>query len=192
VRVDERSGKATAVAPGAATLRAVVGEARAALSMSVSRPIPTTVPAGTAVPAPTLPPAAKPPRRRSWPWVLGGVAVAVALGIGLGVALWTPPPAETEAPEPTTTVIVPARGIRFITIEGRQDLRVSETVKLKGVAYDANQRPVRDAKFVWSSDDSSVVTVEPRTGRVTALAPGTADVRATAGGREATVSVTVK
>jgi hypothetical protein len=192
VRVDERTGVATAVAPGAAIVRAVVGEARAALSLSVSRPIPATVPAGPLVQPPTPPPpVAAPRRRRHWPWIVGGIAVAVAAGGGLGIALWAPPAPDAE-PAPTTTVIVPARGIRWVTIEGTHDLRVGQRVRLKGIAYDAHQRPVSGTTFVWSSDDPTVVTVDRETGRVAAVAPGAAQVRASAGGREATVSVTVR
>jgi uncharacterized protein YjdB len=50
---------------------------------------------------------------------------------------------------------------------------------------------VSSAPIVWSSDDPAIATVDAKTGAVTAVAAGTAHVRATAAGREATVSLTV-
>jgi Protein kinase domain/Bacterial Ig-like domain (group 2) len=199
VRVDEKTGRATAVAPGAAIVRAVVGDARAAISLSVSRPIPSTVPAGTVVPAPTPAPVATlpvtplpaAPRRRSGLWIFGGILVAVAIGAGVGIALWAPP-APPPTPEVIVTPIFAATGVRFITITGAGPVSVGQTEQLRGVALDANHRPVAKAPIVWVSDDTSIVTVDPKSGLVTAIASGTAHVRATAAGREATVSVTVR
>jgi serine/threonine-protein kinase len=199
VRVDERTGRATAVAPGAAIVRAVIGEARAAISLSVSRPIPATVPAGSAVSPPTPPPPLAtvpiPRRKRSGLWIVGGVAAAVAIGVSVGMALWAPSaqgPESSQPPqEPQAIVVTAAKGIRFITITGAEPMRVGQTTRLHGVASDANHRPVPNAPIVWSSDDPTIVTVEPKTGAVTAVATGTAHVRATAAGRQATVSVTV-
>ena len=71
-------------------------------------------------------------------------------------------------------------------------MQVGQTVRLHGVANDANQRPVPNAAIVWSSDDPTIVTVDPKTGAVKAVAAGTAHVRASASGREATVSLTVR
>jgi eukaryotic-like serine/threonine-protein kinase len=187
VRVDEKTGRATAVAPGAACVRATVGDTTAATSVRVSRPLPTTVPAGTVVPT------VVPPRRRArWPWVVFGILLAVAVGVGAGIMLWAPPPEVQATPAPAPLVIVPARGVRFVAIEGPETLTVGQSAKLKGIAYDANQRPVRDVPFAWTSDDPTIVTVDPKSGSMTAQATGAAHVRVTAGGREATVVVTVR
>jgi hypothetical protein len=200
IRVDEKTGRATAVAPGAAIVRAVVGEARAAISLSVSRPIPSTVPAGTAVPAPAPPqtPAptpvpVAPPRKRSGLWVVGGILTAVAIGVGVGIALWAPATPAPDSPpqEPQTLVVTAAKGIRWISIAGAEPMHVGQTARLTAIAYDANRRPVANAAIVWSSDDPLIVTVDPKSGLVTAVASGTAHVRASAAGREATVSVRV-
>jgi uncharacterized protein YjdB len=70
-------------------------------------------------------------------------------------------------------------------------MHVGQTARLTAIAYDANRRPVANAAIVWSSDDPLIVTVDPKSGLVTAVANGTAHVRASAAGREATVSVRV-
>jgi serine/threonine-protein kinase len=197
VRVDEKTGRATAVAPGAAIVRAAIGDARAAISLSVSRPIPSTVPAGTAVspPTPSPPPATVPVvrRKRSVLWVVGGVVVAVAVGVGVGVALWTPPAPAADSPqqEPQTVFLTAAKGVRFIDITGAEPMQVGQKSRLHGIASDANHRPVANAQIAWVSDDPAIATVDAKTGAVTAVAAGTAHVRATAAGREATVSLTV-
>lgn len=46
-------------------------------------------------------------------------------------------------------------------------------------------------KVKWSSDNTSVATVEESTGKVTAVAPGTATITATAGSKSAACTVTV-
>jgi serine/threonine-protein kinase len=200
VRVDEKTGRATAVAPGAAIVRAAIGDARAAISLSVSRPIPATMPAGSAVSPPTPPPPQAPVtaarRRRTGLWIVAGIIVAIAVGAGVGIALWAPPAPATDSTaspqqEPQTVFLTAAKGIRFIDITGAEPMQVGQTSRLHGIASDANHRPVSSAPIVWSSDDPAIATVDAKTGTVTAVAAGTAHVRATAAGREATVSVTV-
>jgi eukaryotic-like serine/threonine-protein kinase len=190
IRIDD-AGRATAVAPGAAILRATVGDSRAAISINVSRPIPATVPAGTVVPTPI--PVSPPKRKAKWPWVILGIVVAIGVGVGAGIMLWAPPATDqTTIPAPAPLVIVPAHGVRFVAIEGAEPLGVGQSAKLKGMAYDANQRPVRDVEFAWTSDDPTIATVDPKTGRVKALATGAAHIHAAADGREATVVLTVR
>jgi len=199
VRVDPNTGRASAVAPGAAIVRATVGEVRTAISLSVSRPIPATLPANpTVVPAPitvpvTVPPPAK--KSRGGLWVTGGVLVAIAIGVGVGIALWAPQQTTTSDPqqrEPQTVVVTAAKGVRWITINGVEPMKVGQTLPLHSVAYDANHTPVKNAPVVWSSDDPSIATVDQKRGLVTAVAAGTGHIRATAAGRQATVSVTVQ
>jgi hypothetical protein len=185
------------VAPGAAIVRAAIGDARAAISLAVSRPIPATMPAGSAVSPPTPPPPQAPVtatrRRRNGLWVVAGIVVAIAVGAGVGIALWAPltPAADAPPQEPQTVFVAAAKGVRFIDITGAEPLQVGQTSRLHGIASDANHRPVSSAPIVWSSDDPAIATVDAKTGAVTAVAAGTAHVRATAAGREATVSLTV-
>ena len=129
-------------------------------------------------------------------WIVAGIIVAIAVGAGVGIALWAPPAPATDATsspqqEPQTVFLTAAKGIRFIDITGAEPMQVGQTSRLHGVASDANHRPVSSAPIVWSSDDPAIATVDAKTGLVTAIAVGTAHVRATAAGREATVSLTV-
>jgi hypothetical protein len=123
-----------------------------------------------------------------------GIVAAVAIGVGVGVVLWAPPapPPDAEQQEPQTVFVTAAKGIRWITITGVQPMRVGQSAPLHSVAYDANQRPVPNAPVAWVSDDPSIVTVDPKTGLVTAIASGVGHVRATVAGRVATVSVIVR
>jgi uncharacterized protein YjdB len=125
-----------------------------------------------------------------------GIIVAIAVGAGIGIALWAPPTPATDATgspqqEPQTVFLTAAKGIRFIDITGAEPMHVGQTARLHGIASDANHRPVANAQIAWVSDDPAIATVDAKTGAVTAVAAGTAHVRATAAGREATVSLTV-
>jgi serine/threonine-protein kinase len=198
VRVDPSTGRATAVAPGAAIVRATVGEARAAISLSVSRPIPATLPANPTVAAPTLPPQPAPvpvvPKKRTGVWVLLGILAAIAIGVGVGIAVWAPPATtdSQQTTEPQNVVVTAAKGVRWITISGAEPLKIGQTLQLHSAALDANHQPVRNAPVTWTSDDPSIVTIDPKSGVMTANASGSAHIRATAAGREATVGVTVR
>ena len=57
---------------------------------------------------------------------------------------------------------------------------LGDTLRLMAQAVDANGNAIDGAEFEWSSDDASVVAVDP-TGRVTGMAEGSATITAAAG-----------
>ncbi len=63
--------------------------------------------------------------------------------------------------------------------------------QLTGTAYDANGNVIDDASFIWESLDPSVATVDG-SGLVSALAPGTTQIRVTSEGVSADATVTVE
>lgn len=66
----------------------------------------------------------------------------------------------------------------------------NESRTIEPSARDAQGVPITDIQYSWSSDNESVAIVTP-TGRVMAIASGTAMITVSAGGRSATVQVTV-
>lgn len=69
-------------------------------------------------------------------------------------------------------------------------LVVSESQPLTATAFRGDGDPVPGATFTWASDDESVATVGSD-GTVTAVAPGSATVEATSGGRTGSAQVAV-
>ena len=67
---------------------------------------------------------------------------------------------------------------------------LGDTVRLAAMATDANNHPVADAEFAWSSADGSVVTVDGD-GLVTAVGNGSADISATSDGTSGSASLVV-
>jgi len=88
--------------------------------------------------------------------------------------------------------VTAAKGIRWIEITGEEPMRVGQTLRLQGVAYDVNRKPVGNAPMTWNSDDPAIAAVDAKTGTVTAVATGTTHVHASAAGRQASVSLTVR
>ncbi len=204
VRV-ESQGLARAIAPGSVIVRAAAGEARAAISLTVTRPPGFTTPPAAVVPAPVPvpvvpPPVAAPvPSGKRSPW-LAVVAVVAVLGAGAvgGFEWWQSRPAPPEAPPALVPVVAPpvapaaAHGVRWIQIEPPPTLRVGGRYKLAGAGYDVNHRPVANIGLAWSVDNPVIAAIDPATGELSARGAGTANVRASAAGREATVRVTVR
>lgn len=67
---------------------------------------------------------------------------------------------------------------------------IGDTKQLTAKATDKDGKELTDAIFTWASSAASVVGVDS-SGQVSALAPGTSDVTATAGGVSGTAKVTV-
>ena len=70
-------------------------------------------------------------------------------------------------------------------------LAIGDTVRIVAAVVDANDHPLAGTSVEWSSSDESVATVSS-SGLVTAVAAGTANVRATAGTVSGTAAVTVE
>lgn len=83
--------------------------------------------------------------------------------------------------------------VKGISIEGAKEytLEVGQTLQLKAVTNPADA-PINTAN--WDSTSSAIATVDPKTGLVTAIAPGEVNITANAddGGYAATVKVTVR
>ena len=67
---------------------------------------------------------------------------------------------------------------------------VGQTVQLTATAQDASGAPVEGQTFQWASSNPDVAAVSG-TGVVTGMAPGAAEIRATAGGVSGTLTLTV-
>jgi hypothetical protein len=94
------------------------------------------------------------------------------------------------------SVTVPVRvdwpAIAEVTIEAREgDVFVGTTLGHGVAAYHADGTPRPDPEVMWSSSNASVASVDPF-GNVTGLAPGSASVVASFGGREASVDYLVE
>ena len=111
----------------------------------------------------------------------GGVVVLFALVAGLSCGDSSTAPTRPPPSSPASVRVTPAAA---------QLTALGDTVRLSAEARDANGRPVAGAAVAWSSNDTSVVTVDAA-GLVTAAATGTAVVTARAGAAtgEARVSV---
>ncbi|HSJ08811.1 MAG TPA: DNA/RNA non-specific endonuclease [Longimicrobiales bacterium] len=89
---------------------------------------------------------------------------------------------QPEVGEVATVTVTPATAV--ILVDG--------SALFGATARDENDQVVTDASFTWSSSDTDVATVDANSGLVTAVAPGTAEITATAGnGVAGSGSVTV-
>ncbi len=104
----------------------------------------------------------------------------------------------------TATILASAGGrdgLRVVSVQpvpvseiavpyGQLTLQRHESRTIEASARDAQGVPITNIQYTWSSDDESVAVVMP-SGRVVAVASGTALITVSAGGRAATVQVTV-
>jgi uncharacterized protein YjdB len=67
----------------------------------------------------------------------------------------------------------------LITPSGPQVLRTGNTLQLTGTAYDAQNNVIPNRPQTWTSSNPLIATVDVNTGKVTAIAPGTATVQVT-------------
>jgi uncharacterized protein YjdB len=106
----------------------------------------------------------------------GGTTITADAGTASGSA------ALTVAQEVVTVTVFP--GAVTLTALGA-------TQQLIATGYDANGFFVAGAAFTWSSADPSIVTVDPASGVVTAVANGSATVTGVAGSGAGSATVTV-
>ncbi|MBA2459475.1 MAG: protein kinase, partial [Gemmatimonadales bacterium] len=81
--------------------------------------------------------------------------------------------------------------VASISIAPRAPLVVGDTATLKALTLGAKGDTVRGGALAWHSSNVSVATIDPRTGEVQALSPGTALILAAAGGESALSELTV-
>lgn len=96
-------------------------------------------------------------------------------------------PGQTAEPQAITLHAVSGMSI---TPRTPAPMYVGDELQLNAATTDASGQPVSGREVEWASSAASVASVES-SGKVTAVAPGTATITASAGGREASVSVTV-
>ena len=114
----------------------------------------------------------------------GGLVTAVAPGSATVTATAGGVTGSSEV-----SVRSPVASVSVTPSEGT--LVVGDTLRLSAGAYDADGVAVADAEFSWSSSDESVATVGAG-GLVTAVAPGSATVTATADGVTGSSEVSVR
>jgi len=103
--------------------------------------------------------------------------------IALSTLIGTSSCSDDDDPQPVQPVTVES-----VSIDSDElSLEIGETAKLNATVVPAD---AENKTVTWSSSDQSVATVSDD-GTVTAIAPGTTDVTATAGGKTATCHVTV-
>jgi len=180
------AGQLTAVRPGSAVLTASCEGVRAILRIGVAAPAPSPDQTGPLVV----------PRRRSRRTrrraLLAGAAVLAAGGTwlvfrpaplgdrgGAAPAAYTGGAVGVDTATPTAVVI---------TQRPSRSLRPDSAVMLAAEARDASGHLVPGARFVWSTSDSTIASVDRGTGRVRGVRPGRVLVAASSGtGRDSVV-----
>lgn len=96
-------------------------------------------------------------------------------------------PGQTAEPQAVTLRAVSALSV---TPGAPATLYVDDGLQLTATATDVSGQPVSGRDIEWASSAQSVATVASN-GMVTAVAPGTATITASTGGRQASVNITV-
>ena len=201
------NGLVTAVANGAAQIRAQSGNASGTANITVAEPVPTRItisPTSHTLEAigetVQLTATVRDQRNnimsgQSITWSSGDDAVATVSGAGLvtavgnGMAEITATSGSLSAsasitvsePVPTSLTIKPAAH----TLEA-----IGDTVELAAVVLDQHENAMEDVSVTWSSGDDAVATVDEN-GLVTAVDNGMAEITAQAGDATGTASITV-
>ncbi len=201
------NGLVTAVANGAAQIRAQSGNATGTANITVAEPVPTRITV-----APTshtlkaigetvqLSATVRDQRNnimsgQSITWSSGDDAVATVSGAGLvtavsnGMAEITATSGSLSASASiTVSVSVPTS----LTIEPAAHTleAIGDTVELAAVVLDQHENAMEDVMVTWSSADDAVATVDEN-GLVTAVDNGMAEITAQAGDAMGTASITV-
>ncbi|HEY7685136.1 MAG TPA: protein kinase, partial [Gemmatimonadales bacterium] len=160
-------------------LRALPKTPRSPIPVSkITRP-PSVAPLPTPATAPEPTPAPEPrPRGRIPGWLIG-----LGGGVAAGVAVWLIFGGNGGGPSGKIAAFV---------IEGAPPaMAVGDRVTLVPRASDAAGNTVSAGEVTWTTSDSGVAIVS-RDGGLQARAPGSVVLRAAAGGREASVTVTIR
>ncbi|MEM1347412.1 MAG: Ig-like domain-containing protein [Myxococcota bacterium] len=133
----------------------------------------------------------------SWSSADGSVAVVNSSGLlearAVGQTTITASTINPEGFRGSVTVLVDERDVASVEIADASPLvlEVDQTFTLTASALDDRNMEIPGRMFAWSSSMESVATVDPNTGEVTAVAPGTTDILAANESASDTITVQV-
>lgn len=199
------SGVVTGVAPGTATITAT-SEGKSGTSTITVLPVPV----GSVTLSPTAPNVVigttqtltatvkdqngtvVTDRIVNWSSSATSIATVSQAGVVTAVALGTATiTATSEGKSGTSAVtVVPVPVASVVVSPSTNPLQVGQTVQLTTTIKDQNGTTVTNRAVTWASSDNTIATVNA-TGKVTAVAPGTATITATSEGKSGTATVTV-
>jgi hypothetical protein len=104
----------------------------------------------------------------------------------LALALATVVLAACDSDDPTD----PSGVDRVVVTADATSLQVGQQMQATATALESDGDPVTSVTFTWRSTNASVATVST-TGMITAVAPGTTQIQATAGGKTGSLPLTV-
>jgi uncharacterized protein YjdB len=207
----DANGRVTAVAPGTATIRATSEGRTGTSTITVTAPPPAPVASVTVTPptaevqvggtvqltATPRDAAGNPLTGRAVTWVSSAPLVATVDANGRVTALLPGTAtirATSEGQTGTSTITVtpvPPAPVASVTVSPpTAEVQVGGTVQLTATPRDAAGNPLTGRTVTWESSAPGIATVDAN-GRVTAVAPGTAIIRATSEGRTGTSTITV-
>jgi trimeric autotransporter adhesin len=131
---------------------------------------------------------------RATTWSTSAATVAtvssagLVTGVGAGTATVTAT-IEGKSASATVTVQVPISSITMSPSSAT--VNVAWTTTLTATARNSNNNAIPGVQFTWSSSNTSVATVSS-SGVVTGVAPGSATITASAGGKTGTAAITVQ
>lgn len=203
VAVVSSAGVVLAIAPGSATITASADGKTGTASISVTNPAtsvrvtPTTasviIGATTKLTATVLD-AAGGTLNRPVSWSSGAPTVAsvaqdgTVTALGIGTAIIS---ASADGRVGSATVTVTAVPVATVSVSpASTTLDAGGTITLTATVQSASGAALTDRTVLWSSSDTQVATVTPA-GVVTAIAPGSATITASAEGKSGTASISV-
>jgi trimeric autotransporter adhesin len=123
------------------------------------------------------------------PTIVSVSAAGVVTGLKLGTSQVA---ANALGKSGLATVTVTTTPVASVVVQpGAVDVQVGKTYQLVASVLDAAQNPLSGRPVNWTSGTPAVATVNSNTGLVTAIAPGTTRITATAGGVSGNATVTV-
>lgn len=200
------SGVVTAVSAGTVTITATIeGKTGSAAITVANQPVASVVVTPTApnvsvgqtvqLTATPYNSAGQPLTGRTATWSSSAAAVAtvsssgLVTGVAAGSAVIT---ATIEGKSATANVTVSPVPIATVTVSpASATVNVAWTTNLTATARSSNGTVISGVTFTWTSSNPAVATVSP-SGVVTGVAPGSATITASAGGKSGTSTVTVQ
>ena len=128
------------------------------------------------------------PYSRVFAKITASVYLVILAGCGGGDSSPTSP--EPSTPTPPTPPPAPVATSISVTPSSHTLATIGATVQLMATVRDQNNNPMTDQAVTWSSSNTAVATVGGN-GLVTAVANGTAQIRAQSGNATGTANITV-